>query len=57
MFDQRISQFLLPMQKSQVVKVPNSPAKDPPEKPTSPQKIPRVATEKAKAKAQGPWRS
>ena len=52
MFDQRINQFLLPMQKSQVVKVPNSPAKDPLEKPTRPQKIPRVATEKAKAKAQ-----
>ena len=52
MFDQRINQFLLPMQKSQAVKIPNSATKDPPEKPTRPPKIPRVATEKAKAKAQ-----
>ena len=50
MFDQRINQFLLPMQKSQVVKPPDSP-KDPPEKPTKPPKIPRVPTGKAKAKA------
>ncbi|CAE7839749.1 NaCP60E [Symbiodinium sp. CCMP2592] len=54
MHDQRICQFLLPMQKTQVQRVPGVPFKDtekpgPPDGP--PPKVPRVATEKAKAKA------
>ncbi|CAE7226396.1 NaCP60E [Symbiodinium sp. CCMP2592] len=54
MYDQRIGQFLLPMQKTQVQRVPGVPSKDsekpgPPDGP--PPKVPRVATEKAKAKA------
>ncbi|CAE7032271.1 NaCP60E [Symbiodinium sp. CCMP2592] len=49
-FDQRITQFLLPMQKSQVVKVaPTKVTED--DKPPAPHKVPRIATEKAKAKA------
>ncbi|CAE7296178.1 car, partial [Symbiodinium sp. CCMP2592] len=49
-FDQRITQFLLPMQKSQVVRVaPTKVTED--DKPSVPPKVPRVATEKAKAKA------
>ena len=54
-FNPRVSQFLLPMQKSQVVKAPTpptqNPSKDSLEKPTPPPKVPRIATEKAKAKA------
>ena len=51
-FDVRVTQFLLPMQRGQVAKAPNPP-KDPnkDEKQLPPPKIPRLATEKAKAKA------
>ncbi|CAE7943907.1 unnamed protein product, partial [Symbiodinium necroappetens] len=51
-FDVRVTQFLLPMQKGQVAKAPNPP-KDPTkdDKQLPPPKIPRLATEKAKAKA------
>ena len=51
-FDVRVTQFLLPMQKGQVAKAPNPP-KDPSkdDKQLPPPKIPRLATEKAKAKA------
>ncbi|CAE7366831.1 unnamed protein product, partial [Symbiodinium sp. KB8] len=47
-FDVRVTQFLLPMQKGQVTKV-QTPTKD--DKTLPPPKIPKVATEKAKAKA------
>ena len=50
-FDQRITQFLLPMQKSQVVKTAPSKDKDNSKPPPPPHKVPRVASEKAKAKA------
>ena len=49
-FDQRITQFLLPMQKSQVVKTAPSKDKDNSKPPPPPHKVPRVASEKAKAK-------
>ncbi|CAE7913363.1 NaCP60E, partial [Symbiodinium sp. KB8] len=47
-FDVRVTQFLLPMQRGQVTKI-QSTTKD--DKPLPPPKIPKVATEKAKAKA------
>ena len=50
-FDQRITQLLLPMQKSQVVKTAPNKDKDDSKPPPPPHKVPRVASEKAKAKA------
>ncbi|CAE7783344.1 unnamed protein product [Symbiodinium sp. KB8] len=51
-YDVRVTQFLLPMQKGQVAKasnLPKDPTKD--DKQMPPPKVPRLATEKAKAKA------